>query len=76
MAKRFRKGPALTRRTAKRDPKLKLVIVCEGENTEPKYLKDFANDHANPLVEIEIVGANLCVRPKIRYNSMIKFFKP
>jgi len=55
MAKRFRKGPALTRRTAKREPKLKLVIVCEGENTEPKYLQDFANDHANPLVEIETI---------------------
>lgn len=46
----------LSRRGPVRDPKIRLVIICEGENTEPQYLKDFARHVGNPLVEIEVVG--------------------
>ncbi|GEM_PF-3360219 len=36
------KTPLLARRKPQREPKLKLIVVCEGEKTEPKYLNDFA----------------------------------
>ncbi len=49
------KTPSLARRKAQREPKLKLVVVCEGEKTEPKYLNDFTKDHNNPLLEIKII---------------------
>lgn len=52
MARKKRKmpdTPPLTRRKPQHEPKLKLVIVCEGEKTEPKYLSDFTTDHNNPL---------------------------
>lgn len=49
------KTPSLARRKPQRDPKLKLVVVCEGEKTEPIYLNDFTKDHNNPLVEIQVI---------------------
>ncbi|RKZ53031.1 MAG: RloB domain-containing protein [Candidatus Parabeggiatoa sp. nov. 3] len=49
------KTPSLERRKSQREPKFKIVVVCEGEKTEPKYLNDFTQDHNNPLVEIKVV---------------------
>lgn len=51
--------PPKLRRSGKpvRDPKLAVVIFCEGENTEPAYFEDFARDHGNRLVAIEAIGA-------------------
>jgi RloB-like protein len=42
------------RRTPFRKPRPLILIVCEGEITEPEYLKGFANAFRNPLVEIRI----------------------
>lgn len=55
MARRFPKEPKLKRRKPERLPKLKLVVVCEGKNTESAYLKDFANDYKNQLLELEVI---------------------
>ncbi|HDN25559.1 MAG TPA: RloB domain-containing protein [Thioploca sp.] len=49
------KTPLLARRKPQREPKLKLIVVCEGEKTEPKYLNDFTKEHNNPLVEIKVI---------------------
>jgi hypothetical protein len=43
------------RRPAFRDPKPIILIVCEGEKTEPDYLKGFRQAFRNPRVEIELV---------------------
>jgi hypothetical protein len=46
--------PARGARDRKRKPRL--LIVCEGRNTEPPYFKQFANFHRNLLVEVEVAG--------------------
>lgn len=42
------------RRAPFRDPKHLILIVCEGEVTEPEYFNGFKNACRNPLVEIRI----------------------
>lgn len=42
------------RRPASRDPKPKILVVCEGAVTEPEYLGGFQRAVKNPRVDIEI----------------------
>lgn len=42
------------RRTATREPKRRLLVVCEGERTEPDYIRGFQRHVRNATVEIEI----------------------
>jgi RloB-like protein len=44
----------LRRRPPRRDPKLRILVVCEGRVTEPGYLRALRSEHRTPLVEIEI----------------------
>lgn len=37
-----------------REPKLRILVVCEGKVTEPKYLKDFQDHHRNPRVLVRV----------------------
>ena len=37
-----------------KDPKPLILIVCEGENTEPQYLKGFAGACKNPRVRVRV----------------------
>jgi RloB-like protein len=46
--------PARGAKDRKRKPRL--LIVCEGRNTEPQYFKQFANVYRNSLVEVEVAG--------------------
>lgn len=48
--------PKLQRRGAIRNPKIALLIFCEGKNTEPLYLEAFKKEHGNRLVDIKVVG--------------------
>ena len=48
---RKRKPP---RRTPWRDPKPRILCVCEGEATEPQYLNGFKNWCKNPRVDVEV----------------------
>lgn len=43
-------------RAPKRQPKSKIVIVCEGKVTEPRYFVEFRRHHGDALVEIEAIG--------------------
>lgn len=52
MAKRPTPPLNLRRRASRIEPKLKLIIFCEGANTEPKYIMDFAFEWGNRLVEV------------------------
>ena len=44
------------RRTAFKLPLPRILVVCEGRNTEPQYLKGFVRACENPRVDIEIAG--------------------
>jgi RloB-like protein len=45
------------RRPAFRTTKKRILIVCEGANTEPQYLEQFAETHREAIVEVETVAA-------------------
>jgi hypothetical protein len=42
------------RRPPFRDPRPRMLIVCEGRNTEPQYFKQFSAFHRNSLVNVVI----------------------
>ena len=46
----------LQRRAAKRDPYAKVLIVCEGEKTEPYYFQDLRNHYGLNTANIEVCG--------------------
>src|SRR5664279_4854 len=45
----------LARGRATREPRRRLLVVCEGKVTEPKYLIALRHEHRNHLVDIEFV---------------------
>lgn len=55
MARRLPNSPRIKRRRATQPPQKKILIICEGRNTEPEYIKDFARDRKHPLVECESI---------------------
>lgn len=44
------------RRGPSRQPKVRILVVCEGKKTEPLYLKQFQHHVRNPRVHIEPLG--------------------
>lgn len=42
------------RREPFRDPRPIMLIVCEGENTEPQYFEQFAHHHRNSRVRVKV----------------------
>ena len=55
--RRFRdRQESLKRHRAMRDPKHRILVVCEGKKTEPIYFKAFQHHVRNQLVHVEIVG--------------------
>jgi hypothetical protein len=55
MARRLPQPPSLRRRGAIHEAKLLIVVCCEGKNTEPEYLKEFAFAWGNRLVFLKTV---------------------
>lgn len=55
MAKNRRGGSRLERKVATRTPKKRIVVVCEGEKTEPMYLKLINTRSEAALVELLVV---------------------
>jgi hypothetical protein len=55
MARRHDDRP-IKRRGASRQPKFRILVVCEGKKTEPGYLKQFQHHVRNPRVHIEALG--------------------
>jgi hypothetical protein len=47
-----RRRPA--RRTATLSPRRRILVVCEGQNTEPGYIEGFRQWRRNPLVIVEV----------------------
>src|SRR4051812_45462119 len=55
MSRRERRGPEdLRRRVARREPKRRILVVCEGGVTEAGYFKNLRAAFRNPLVVVEI----------------------
>lgn len=50
--KRSRGGNSLTRKVGTKDPKKRVVVVCEGAKTEPSYLKLINARTSSALVEL------------------------
>ena len=73
MSRRFPRNSRLKRRRYKQEPKLLLYIVCEGEKTEPRYLKDFLRDYRNPRVNVSPIG--LGGPPKSVIDEAVKIKK-
>ena len=56
MARQLPKSRSTSRKLGTKSPKFLIIAVCEGKNTEPEYLKSFAKQHGNGLVEVETVA--------------------
>ena len=50
----FQKGRLSRRRAASKEPKPRIVVCCEGTNTEPQYFKGLASSFGNSLVTVEV----------------------
>ena len=49
-----RAHPDLRRRPPRREPRRRILVVCEGRVTEPRYFRALRSEYRNALVEIEI----------------------
>ncbi len=55
MPRRGRREPAnLRRRASRREPKRRILVVCEGGVTEAGYFRNLSRVFRNPLIEVEI----------------------
>ena len=51
-----RRAPSLHRRLAKRAPKKRFTIYCEGANTEPQYLRALKTVYKDALIVVDTVA--------------------
>lgn len=47
---------SIQRRRPSRQPKIRILVVCEGKKTEPLYLRQLQHHLRNPRVHVEPVG--------------------
>jgi hypothetical protein len=55
LKRKFPASPRLRRSVNQIAPKVELVIACEGQNTEPKYIMDCAGHYGAQLVRIRVL---------------------
>jgi hypothetical protein len=46
----------LKRRGPSRQPRIRILVVCEGKKTEPQYLRQLQHHVRNPRLHVEAVG--------------------
>jgi hypothetical protein len=51
-----RKSPKLIRHPAKREPKRRITLFCEGKNTEPAYFEALRRQFSTVLVDLRVIG--------------------
>src|SRR5690349_12946101 len=57
MSRRHRRGAEdVARRGSRREPRRRILVLCEGEVTEPRYFRNLRNEFRTSLVEVEIEG--------------------
>jgi hypothetical protein len=54
VSKRRNDDRPIGRRPPKRDPKFRILVVCEGKVTEPKYIRALQHDVHNPRVHVQL----------------------
>jgi hypothetical protein len=52
----FPKAPSLKREVKTLNPKVEIVIVCEGKNTEPRYFKECVDYYGAGLVSLKVIA--------------------
>jgi len=60
----------LRRGAPKRQPRKRLLVLCEGKVTEPKYLNAFRHEHRSQLVEVEVMPE--CGDPKTLVEQAVE----
>lgn len=55
--RRFPEAKSLTRSTSQRPPRVEIVIVCEGANTEPRYFEDCARYYGSGTIRLNLITA-------------------
>jgi len=58
-SKRRKRARRPARRNAIRSQRRRLLVVCEGERTEPDYLRGFERHVRNATIELEVLGEGL-----------------
>ena len=75
--RKVRKARDISRWIAKRSENKKILIVCEGQKTEPMYFKALKNDYRLLATDIRIVSAkrsdpmSLIKTAEIQYNESV-----
>ena len=69
--RKARKATELARRKAKRDPYAKVLIVCEGEKTEPNYFGELKTHYGLNSANVKICGEECGSSP----SSIVSFAK-
>lgn len=59
----------LRRSSPRREPRQRVLVLCEGEVTEPKYLKALRHEYRSQLVDVEVVPD--CGVPKTLVESAV-----
>lgn len=73
--RKARKAASLKRAKAKRDPYDTVLIVCEGEKTEPLYFKELRDDLQLSPLNIEVTGDTQGSSPLNVVNYGLKYCK-
>jgi len=53
--RKYPQSRSLKRRSPQRQPKIQIIVVCEGMKTEPHYLRCFKSHHSSYLVDLVLV---------------------
>lgn len=54
--RKAKSAKGLQRRASRRDPYAKVLIVCEGEKTEPHYFQGLRNHYGLNTANVEVCG--------------------
>ena len=55
MSRAFPRSPSISRSVGTRSPRVEIVIVCEGRNTEPAYFESCADYYGAGLVRLKVI---------------------
>ncbi len=81
MARKFRESRSITRKNkATKAPKIKIIAFCEGQNTEPHFIRDFSSMYGNGLVSVNCIPAagapstivDSCVKEKKKQERIFR----
>lgn len=77
MVRKLPQSSSISRRRPSVEPNKKIVVICEGQITEPNYLRIFSRLFRNPLVVVEVIPKggpirSLVEKAKVRKDALIR----